>query len=355
MRLLPVDHPARTAAKPLGIASEGPPDWIGLRVPDARHHLHVQGVTGAGKSTWLARHVLAEAHAGGSPCWTARATSPTTSSTGFPTTVVDRLIILDPGEQHAPPGMGPDVAPQDAPDGAVRWADAVPWLALRWGTAPTAAEVRFAPVVWALLHQQPGSADTTGTATGRTVLQMAAEAELTGHTDLDPNTLTRVLVRYERAGVVRSVTDGRLARWSVLSPADVIAQAQESARAGGSSARTRRPGVGDGAVTPAGGLRGLVADHLVQHPAEEFSPTQVANALGRSYGAVANALERLVEHGAAVQTSTSPRRYQHYTGPAQDGAVPDGSDLDRKRRDGQPSPTPHRPDPARHRRRGARR
>lgn len=248
----------------------------------------------------------------------------------------------------------PDAAPNDtppvAPDGAVGWADAVPWLALRWGSAPTAAEVRFAPVVWAMLHQEPGSAETIGRTetTGRTVLQMAAEAELAGHTDLDPNTLTRVLVRYERAGVVRSVTDGRLARWSVLDPAAVIAQAQDSARVGASAVRSRRAGVtsrvGDGAVTQAGGLRGLVADHLAQHPAEDFSPTQLANALGRSSGAVANALDRLVEHGAAVQTSTAPRRYQHHTDPAhdgahdgptqdgatQDGAVPDGTDLDRK-------------------------
>ncbi len=240
---------------------------------------------------------------------------------------------------EATPGAGPGAATQDAlpvatedaapvaPDGAVGWADAVPWLALRWGSAPTAAEVRFAPVVWAMLNGQTGP--------GRTVLQMAADAELTGHTELDPNTLTRVLIRYERAGVVRSITDGRLARWSVLTPADVITQAQDTARVGTSPARSRRAGVtsrvGDSsAVTPAGGLRGLVADHLAQHSAEDFSPTQVANALGRSSGAVANALERLVEHGSAVQTSTSPRRYQRHTDPTQDGTVPDGTDLDRK-------------------------
>lgn len=254
------------------------------------------------------------------------------------------------------PAAGPDTAPETTPedesgitaDGAVGWADAVPWLALRHGSAPTAAEVRVAPVVWTMLHEQTGSGSASGTETsGRTVLQMAAEAELAGHTDLDPTTLTRVLVRYERAGVVRSVTDGRLARWSVVDPADVIASAQESARAGGSTTRTRRTGGtardgdgagGDGAVTPAGGLRPLVADHLAGHPDQDFSPTQIANALGRSSGAIANALERLVEHRAAVQTSTSPRRYQHHTDPAQDGeqdstgtdAVQDRADLDRK-------------------------
>jgi hypothetical protein len=255
------------------------------------------------------------------------------------------------------PDAGPDTTPDTTPedesgvtaDGAVGWADAVPWLALRHGSAPTAAEVRCAPAVWAMLHEQTGPGSASGTETsGRTVLQMAAEAELAGHTDLDPTTLTRVLVRYERAGVVRSVTDGRLARWSAVDPADVIASAQDSARAGGSTTRARRTGGttrdGDGAVTPAGGLRDLIADHLAAHPDQDFSPTQIANALGRSSGAIANALERLTEHGAAVQTSTTPRRYQHHTDPAHDGTdqnsthkdgtaadeVPGDADLDRK-------------------------
>lgn len=238
-----------------------------------------------------------------------------------PVTEVAVTEVPPATDEHAPdtapdtvPDGGPDGAVEGPADGVVGWADAVPWLALRWGSAPTAAEVRFAPVVWQMLQEQGG----------RTALQMAADAELAGYTELDPTVLARVLARYERAGVVRTVTDGRLSWWSVVDPAEIVAEAQESARAsvraGASAARTGRAGVasrvGDRAATPAGGLRGLVEDHLAEHPFEDFSPTQVAKAIGgRSSGAVANALERLVEHGAAIQTSASPRRYQHRPDP----------------------------------------
>lgn len=205
------------------------------------------------------------------------------------------------------------------PEGVVGWADAVPWLALRWGTAPTAVEVRFGLVVWRMLQDRPG----------RTALQMAADAELDGHTELDPTVLARVLTRYERAGVVQAVTDGRLSWWSVVDPAQIVADARESARAGASTAAARtgsatvtaRPArtggtAGGGrSAAPAGGLRGLVEDHLSGNPFEDFSPSQVAKALGRSSGAVANALERLTEHGTAIQTSAAPRRYQHCLDP----------------------------------------
>jgi hypothetical protein len=41
------------AAKPLGVAPLGHPVLVGLSVPDARHHVHVLGPTGTGKSTLL--------------------------------------------------------------------------------------------------------------------------------------------------------------------------------------------------------------------------------------------------------------------------------------------------------------
>jgi len=50
--------------KPLGITDAGHPRAVGLRVPDARHHLHVLGATGSGKSTLLARMILADAQHG---------------------------------------------------------------------------------------------------------------------------------------------------------------------------------------------------------------------------------------------------------------------------------------------------
>jgi hypothetical protein len=60
---------------------------------------------------------------------------------------------------------------------------------------------------------------------------------------------------------------------------------------------------------PQGGLQGLVEDFLAEHPSEAFGPHTIGTALGRSSGAVANALIRLTERGAAVQVSDRPRRY----------------------------------------------
>jgi hypothetical protein len=50
--------------KPLGIADTGQPRPIGLRVADGRHHVHIMGATGSGKSELMARMILADADQG---------------------------------------------------------------------------------------------------------------------------------------------------------------------------------------------------------------------------------------------------------------------------------------------------
>ncbi|MFF2571115.1 helix-turn-helix domain-containing protein [Streptomyces sp. NPDC058084] len=59
-----------------------------------------------------------------------------------------------------------------------------------------------------------------------------------------------------------------------------------------------------------GGLRQMVYDYLAAHPAEEVGPSGLGKTLGRSAGAVANALAKLAAHGQAELTSDSPRRYR---------------------------------------------
>jgi Helicase HerA, central domain/TraM recognition site of TraD and TraG len=58
----PPDLPRQ--GKALGRADAGPPQPLALSVADARQHLHVLGATGTGKSTLLARLILADAVAG---------------------------------------------------------------------------------------------------------------------------------------------------------------------------------------------------------------------------------------------------------------------------------------------------
>jgi hypothetical protein len=104
LRLAPAEHPARQTPKALGIANDGPPELIGLRVADARHHIHVQGVTGVGKSTWLANHVLGEADAGrGVVLLDCQGDLARHVLDRLPTSAGDRLVILDPAETEAPP------------------------------------------------------------------------------------------------------------------------------------------------------------------------------------------------------------------------------------------------------------
>ncbi|MFB7896003.1 AAA family ATPase [Streptomyces xiamenensis] len=62
--------------------------------------------------------------------------------------------------------------------------------------------------------------------------------------------------------------------------------------------------------TRRGELRRAVAYVLAAEPTRAFRVQEVSKTLGRSSGAVGNALETLAERGAATLTSTSPRQYK---------------------------------------------
>lgn len=65
----------------------------------------------------------------------------------------------------------------------------------------------------------------------------------------------------------------------------------------------------DGPRLRKGELRALVLERLNAEPDAEFSPTTLSKQLGRSSGAITNALVRLCLDGQAVETNTRPRRY----------------------------------------------
>jgi hypothetical protein len=94
--------------------------------------------------------------------------------------------------------------------------------------------------------------------------------------------------------------------------------ATQSRRLVKAAAAGRKPR-GTGTPSRPGQLRDLVAAHLAANPGAEFSPHAIGRVLGRSSGAVANALDRLTALGRAHLTSEKPRRYQA-TAPAPDPA-----------------------------------
>ncbi|WP_146259302.1 hypothetical protein [Streptomyces tateyamensis] len=79
-----------------------------------------------------------------------------------------------------------------------------------------------------------------------------------------------------------------------------------------------RPRARKRAVTTTGGgyrlapgeLHQMVLGHLQANPEQDWTPTKISQVLGRSSGAIANAMATMVSRGEAVQTSAQPRRYQ---------------------------------------------
>jgi hypothetical protein len=70
-----------------------------------------------------------------------------------------------------------------------------------------------------------------------------------------------------------------------------------------------------------GALRSLIHGWLAERPGQEFTPTRIGKELGRSAGAVGNALATMTDQGEVVQTSSKPRRYAIAEGGDQEGAT----------------------------------
>lgn len=93
--------------------------------------------------------------------------------------------------------------------------------------------------------------------------------------------------------------DSTTAEMGVAEPTDAVAKTAQ-----GIDNQPGAPRLGNGA------LRDLVRRYLAERPGQEFTPHEIAKALGgRSAGAVSNALtSKAVQHDI-VQTSSRPRRY----------------------------------------------
>ncbi|PJJ04208.1 TraM-binding TraD/TraG-like protein [Streptomyces sp. 2333.5] len=90
--------------KPLGSSDMGARRSVGLAVADARHHLHVMGATGSGKSTLIANLVLDDVrHHRGVIVIDPKGDLVTDLLDRLPNTCADRLVLIDPDDPHTPP------------------------------------------------------------------------------------------------------------------------------------------------------------------------------------------------------------------------------------------------------------
>jgi hypothetical protein len=94
--------------KPLGIADSASGRPVGVRVADARHHLHILGPTGVGKSTLLARMILDDAEAGrGLIVIDPKGDLVTDVLSRLPQRLADKVVLFDADSKAPPPCVNP--------------------------------------------------------------------------------------------------------------------------------------------------------------------------------------------------------------------------------------------------------
>jgi DNA-binding MarR family transcriptional regulator len=137
----------------------------------------------------------------------------------------------------------------------------------------------------------------------------ATAAELAEAVGIGKSTATRYLAALETEGKARRTPGGwsegrRFAdRWSVT-------PAEAEIAAGGISAPSVPPREGSAERLAPGALGPLVLAYLAAHPGDSFGPAAVGKALGRSGGAVSNALAAMAVRGEVKEVTNKPRRYR---------------------------------------------
>lgn len=106
MRLVPPGAERRNLVVPLGTTPGTRPALIGMAPADARHHVHVLGPTGTGKSTLLVNLVCGEVRAGrGVAVFDPKGDLIRDLLGRLPASAGKRLVLIDPDEDIAPPAL----------------------------------------------------------------------------------------------------------------------------------------------------------------------------------------------------------------------------------------------------------
>ncbi len=94
--------------KPIGITDSGHPRPVGLRVADSRHHLHILGATGSGKSELMARMILDDADAGrGLVVIDPKGDLVADTLMRLPSRLGKNVVLFDADSRYQPPVLNP--------------------------------------------------------------------------------------------------------------------------------------------------------------------------------------------------------------------------------------------------------
>ncbi|MEV5542025.1 type IV secretion system DNA-binding domain-containing protein [Saccharopolyspora shandongensis] len=101
--------------RPVGISDTGHARPVGLQVSDARHHLHVLGATGSGKSTILARMILTDAeHGRGAVVIDPKGDLITDVLQRLPEHAAEKVVLFDADTRGPVPCLNPLEGPKEA-------------------------------------------------------------------------------------------------------------------------------------------------------------------------------------------------------------------------------------------------
>lgn len=107
LHLVDVEERPDASGKVIGRATAGGRVLVGVSTPDARHHLHVLGPTGTGKSTLLLNTIVTDATAGhGVAVFDPKGDLVRDILARLPASCADRLVLIDPDDPgDAPPAL----------------------------------------------------------------------------------------------------------------------------------------------------------------------------------------------------------------------------------------------------------
>lgn len=246
---------------------------------------------------------------------TRRAQEPATDTT---TTTPKNQRTQPPRDRRAKEGQPRDNNTRNTTRPKNASANAAPILTVIRPTSSTASE---------LVHRDadtPATTDTTTTTTPASA--RATSATTTSHPQPRKSSATA------RTTTAPAVTTTRpplpASAPAHIAPEEPVEPAQPDAATSAATQRTTTTPDHNNALTKAtapdtgqaatgrlgpGELRRMVHDHLRDHQDRELTPSQLSNLLGRSSGAINNALETLRSHGVITRTKDRPRTYR-FTG-----------------------------------------